>query len=699
MDPALYVVEENPHTNDGMKEPHLAAAHTWRGCNPFELPLPQLDFARPVYQVLKQVHPDTIISIEAVLTMEDYLHGVLYRLMHAANRVPPVQTSLAAEGAKVVTERLAGGVTQYLVAAGDNDPACWVGTNEMPPALSPIVEVWEALSSEDKAAALASYRDAVTDDNTLDDEIDFVEVMAGTTMTSRVIQTAVLSLFRKELSKHAVSEGTKAITKFTSATQKKNGVLESGDLYGKYAGVTFPVALVASLASLYSHREITSGGAVYLAAVLEYLSAEVLELSGNAARDLHMSAIDNRCLQYAIRKDEELDALLPMQVLDGASAPSVILKHQTFDPSWYDESITAFVGATDNQYPLESRAFEEAADAGQVRVESKRSEYAHPFAADADQQGPLQRHLGLISTEYTRSPPPDMVDVDDDGSESNAPPAGAAAAAAADSDDNRGKQTFLGRGLAEARFKDSAAALKPHHFDLLAARAGVISLDPDCYPLLRESATAFLQGRLRLLDALKLRKISHGDSTIGVVDVAATLDYGCCSVAMVGTGRLREVYRTLAVRPVEEVWRWEVLAQEDRDRLTAALAEQEEVFVASVEEVGENAAADEDVYDPTRELGPDDIEATYANSLALVRMMQKSGMPVLPFHPLATLVFELGSNYCTKTRYSMVGLRVLGAATEAYLVKLLVRANLVASNSGQGTVRASDLLLVKELLK
>lgn len=54
-----------------------------------------------MYQVLKQIHPDTIISIEAVLTMEDYLHGVLYRLMHAANRVPPMQTSLAAEGAKV----------------------------------------------------------------------------------------------------------------------------------------------------------------------------------------------------------------------------------------------------------------------------------------------------------------------------------------------------------------------------------------------------------------------------------------------------------------------------------------------------------------------------------------------------------------------------------------------------------------------
>ncbi len=37
------------------------------------------------------------------------------------------------------------------------------------------------------------------------------------TMTSREIQTAVRLVLPGELSKHAVSEGTKAVTKFTSA--------------------------------------------------------------------------------------------------------------------------------------------------------------------------------------------------------------------------------------------------------------------------------------------------------------------------------------------------------------------------------------------------------------------------------------------------------------------------------------------------
>lgn len=74
------------------------------------------------------------------------------------------------------------------------------------------------------------------------------------------------------------------------------------------AGLQFPVGRLHRLLRKGHYAERVGAGApVYLAAVLEYLTAEVLELAGNAARDNKKTRINPRFLLLAVRNDEELN--------------------------------------------------------------------------------------------------------------------------------------------------------------------------------------------------------------------------------------------------------------------------------------------------------------------------------------------------------------------------------------------------------
>lgn len=222
------------------------------------------------------------------------------------------------------------------------------------------------------------------------------------TLTSREIQTATRLIFPGELAKHGVSEGVKAVTKYTGTMGKvENGdspahpadsayieaapntrqALEEIDesvsdsdnddsnvaighsvddefqppavsqaLFDRRnphaqmsrsfrAGLVFPVGRFYRLLKegKYAAR-VGAGAPVYVAAVLEYLCAEILELSGNAAYDnncvyvAHVSLVRlsdrsrrivPRHLQLAIRSDEELTKLL----MEVSIAPSGVITH------------------------------------------------------------------------------------------------------------------------------------------------------------------------------------------------------------------------------------------------------------------------------------------------------------------------------------------------------------------------------------
>jgi histone H2A len=93
----------------------------------------------------------------------------------------------------------------------------------------------------------------------------------------------------------------------------------------KRAGLLFPVSRVGRQLRIgkYSPR-VGAGAPIFLASVLEYLTAEILELAGNAARDNKKLRIIPRHILLAIKNDDELSKLFDgITIAEGGVLPNI----------------------------------------------------------------------------------------------------------------------------------------------------------------------------------------------------------------------------------------------------------------------------------------------------------------------------------------------------------------------------------------
>lgn len=118
--------------------------------------------------------------------------------------------------------------------------------------------------------------------------------------------------------------GTKEAKK-KGGKKGQKGTSAGGSVRSKKAGLTFPVARVHRM--LRDNRlapRIGRGAPVYLAALMEYLCAELLELAGNASRDNKKKRITPRFITLAVRNDEELNRLLAnVSIAAGGVLPNI----------------------------------------------------------------------------------------------------------------------------------------------------------------------------------------------------------------------------------------------------------------------------------------------------------------------------------------------------------------------------------------
>ena len=157
---------------------------------------------------------------------------------------------------------------------------------------------------------------------------DLVQLSDRKTIGVREVQSGVVIILPGTLAKNAISEGSRSVGKFNGGITDGSGLTAGTRAKpvskSSRAELVMPVTRIGNFMKYKtgSYRQGASGP-VYMASVIEFLTAELLELAGNVARDGKRKTISSHHIFLAVLNDEELSKLFEEVQISNSVVPGI----------------------------------------------------------------------------------------------------------------------------------------------------------------------------------------------------------------------------------------------------------------------------------------------------------------------------------------------------------------------------------------
>eukprot|EP01084_Bolivina_argentea_P138996 244570_1 len=137
-----------------------------------------------------------------------------------------------------------------------------------------------------------------------------LKISKTNTLDTRCIETATRLVLIGNLRTHGQIEARKSVNKYNAAINNTDDIQLKKQRRSKKAGLSFPVGKIARhlKEGQYANR-IGGLASIYFTSILEYITVEIIEVSGNICKDNKKQRILPKHICIAIKKDDELKKL------------------------------------------------------------------------------------------------------------------------------------------------------------------------------------------------------------------------------------------------------------------------------------------------------------------------------------------------------------------------------------------------------